>query len=371
MENLFLSRNVAMWYVQFKRPDNSFSTPRSTKKTNRYEAERLCIEYMKSGNVVVQQNVTFESFSHNFFEWKGSWAMDKRVRGLRISERQCSELDRILKKKVIPALGKMRLSQIDRSTIKKFRNDLFAKGFAGNTINLSLSVIKAILEEAEEKGLVRGIPRIDRAAKNSKHKGILTIEEVRKLFSIEWEDPRSHAASILAASTGLRLGEVLGLVFSDYSPEERRIFCRRSWDQSIRRLNHTTKTGKVRNIFIPETVVNTLNSLISRNPYHPIAEDSFIFYADKSTEYPTEPHTITNGFYKALESIGITENIRRMRNITFHSHRHFLNSLLINSNIPLQKIQSITGHLTQEMTQHYYHLDEMEDVQRVQERLFS
>ena len=69
--------------------------------------------------------------------------------------------------------------------------------------------------------------------------------------------------------------------------------------------------------------------------------------------------------------IGITEKIRQTRNITFHSHRHFLNSLLINANIPVQKIQSITGHLTAEMTQHYYHLDDMQDVQKVQERVFG
>jgi len=72
-----------------------------------------------------------------------------------------------------------------------------------------------------------------------------------------------------------------------------------------------------------------------------------------------------------MVSIGITEETRRKRNITFHSHRHFLNSLLINGNIPHQKIQSITGYLTVEITQHYYHLDDMQDVQKVQESLFA
>jgi hypothetical protein len=46
---------------------------------------------------------------------------------------------------------------------------------------------------------------------------------------------------------------------------------------------------------------------------------------------------------------------------------------LINAKIPLQKIQSLTGHLTDEMTQHYYHADinEMGDVlQAVQNSLF-
>jgi integrase len=264
----------------------------------------------------------------------------------------------------------MKLGDIDRAVVKNFRNNLFDQDYAGATINHSLSVIKTILEAAEEQNLIRGIPKIDRAANNTKHKGILTIEEVRKLFETKWSNYRAYTASLLAASTGLRLGEILGLVLSDYYPEGKYIHCRRSWDQALRRLNPTTKTGRARNVFIPQPVVEALNLLIKTNPC-PMTAESFIFYADKSSAYPTEPKIITENFYKTMALIGISEESRKLRNISFHSHRHFLNSLLINANIPLQKIQSITGHLTAEMSQHYYHLDDMKDVQMVQEELFS
>ncbi len=365
-----LFKRGKVWYVRYKTADNTFTTAKSTGQTSWNKAENFALDYLHNGQIVLRENVNFEEFSKGFFDWSGSWATDKRVRGMRISERHCIQLEQTLKGLILPAIGKMRLALIDRAVIKNFRNDLFNQKYAGATINHALSIIKIILETAEEQSLIRGIPRIDRAANNTNHKGILTIDEVRKLFTTEWPDFRSYAASLLAASTGLRLGEVLGLVISDYHPNDKFIHCRRSWDQAFRKLNQTTKTGRARNVFIPQTVINALDRLIATNPY-PMTDESFIFYADKSSTYPTEPKIITNNFYKAMASIGIAEETRKERNITFHSHRHFLNSLLINANIPLQKIQSITGHLTAEMTQHYYHLDDMQDVQKVQEELFS
>jgi integrase len=72
--------------------------------------------------------------------------------------------------------------------------------------------------------------------------------------------------------------------------------------------------------------------------------------------------------WKKLELI---KKERNEHNITFHSWRHFLNSMLINANIPDQKVKSMTGHSTNEMTEHYYHPDEMKDVIMVQERLLA
>ncbi len=62
---------------------------------------------------------------------------------------------------------------------------------------------------------------------------------------------------------------------------------------------------------------------------------------------------------------------RKHRNITFHSHRHFFNSLLVESRVPLQKIQRLTGHLSTEMTQRYYHSDDLTDIADIQRKIFT
>ena len=102
-----------------------------------------------------------------------------------------------------------------------------------------------------------------------------------------------------------------------------------------------------------------IQRLIDINPFK--KPESFLFFSRLENK-PVEGVFLTRGLYRALKEIGIDEKQRQQRNITFHSWRHWFNSLLINARVPVQKIQAITGHLTAEMTQHYYHPDELSDV---------
>ena len=69
----------------------------------------------------------------------------------------------------------------------------------------------------------------------------------------------------------------------------------------------------------------------------------------------------------ARGAAGISEEARKARNITFHSFRHWFNSILINAKVPLLKVQQLTGHSSVEMSANYFHLDEMDDVRAIQE----
>ena len=76
--------------------------------------------------------------------------------------------------------------------------------------------------------------------------------------------------------------------------------------------------------------------------------------------------------YKAFEQIGITHQEREERNITFHSWRHFYNSLM-RGKIHDAKLRRLTGHKTLEMTEHYTHFNitDFKDVLIIQEQFFS
>ena len=73
-------------------------------------------------------------------------------------------------------------------------------------------------------------------------------------------------------------------------------------------------------------------------------------------------------FNYALKRIGINKVERLKRKLSFHVWRHFLNTLLRVSNVADSKVQSVTGHKTMKMTEHYTHFDtrqftEIRDVQ--------
>ena len=70
-----------------------------------------------------------------------------------------------------------------------------------------------------------------------------------------------------------------------------------------------------------------------------------------------------------MRNIGITEHERVERNLIFHSWRHFFNTYLRSRGVPDAKIQAITGHRTQELTEHYtkFGLEHYKDVYDAQD----
>ena len=85
---------------------------------------------------------------------------------------------------------------------------------------------------------------------------------MKELFSKEWPDLRGYVGSLLAASSGLRLGELQALTLEDLHLDSNYIHVRRSWDKRLQAFTGTTKTGRARNIFIPENVKNEIIRLI-------------------------------------------------------------------------------------------------------------
>ncbi len=95
--------------------------------------------------------------------------------------------------------------------------------------------------------------------------------------------------------------------------------------------------------------------------------DGFVF-SENGGETPVLEFRIRRDFDRALERIGISHEERLKRNLSFHAWRHFFNTLLRMSNVADSKVQSVTGHRSMSMTEHYTHFDtrkftEIRDVQ--------
>jgi integrase len=75
----------------------------------------------------------------------------------------------------------------------------------------------------------------------------------------------------------------------------------------------------------------------------------------------------------ALSEINISSAEQKRRGLTFHAWRHFFNTTLRMANVSDSKVQSVTGHLTSGMTEHYTHYNNLEflEVREVQNNLFA
>ncbi|ORC32631.1 hypothetical protein B4O97_16335 [Marispirochaeta aestuarii] len=380
---LFKRKKSRYFYARYLLPDGTYTAGRSTGETTKRKAESAAWEYVTRGKISAAAYSTIadmcdrrpdpesgELKSH-FFDWDGEHTVSKRSAGKRISKQQCQRNNNLLDHHVIRSLGKVRLQDLDTATVRRFRNQLFTEGYAGATINQALGVLKQIIDAADEAQLIRHNIRIERAAVKNKARGILTQEEVQNLFREAWDitDPRPFAASMLAASAGFRLGEIQGLHISDIEPG--RVTVRGVWSDSNGGYRLGTKNGQEsRSVPIPESVYDALKKCIDLNPWG-YRIDEYVFFSTYKPGRPCNDSVLTKPFYEALVRIGITERIRIQRNITFHSHRHFFNTLLLESRVPIEKIQRLTGHMSKSMTSHYYHIDGMEDVAEAQRRMFT
>lgn len=358
-----------VYYCQFRLLDGTRTPGRSTGETSKAAAERWALNQLEYGKPVKRKNVTLAEFAtEEFFSWGSDWAIDILSAGKRLSERQCQEKNAILKNHIIPTLGKTRLTDINKAVIKQFRNDLYRDGYSSSTINKVLSSIHAILEAAEDHGLINGVPTVSRVAETWEERGSLTVSEVKELFSIPWDDFISYTANLTAANTGMRKSELLGLQRRSLFLEEMRINVNQVWERDTEKLIPKTKSGKPRFIPISTRVGEALQKLLSMNPYD--SENAFIFFSPETPDKPMNGKHFNEELYKQLERIGIDGTQRKERKLVFHSWRHWMNTVLVNERIPIPIVQKITGHLTESMTKRYYHDDEMQMIRKLQEAMF-
>jgi integrase len=244
----------------------------------------------------------------------------------------------------------MRLSQI---TVAKVEDWLFSKieveGKAPKTANNCLSNLSVMLGEACRRGLIKENPcdKVKPLKPRCKPRGILTTEEVQKLFASldNWDgDIVAYAGNLVGACTGMRSREVAALRGMNLKADHLEIA--QSYDEMFGM--KSTKTHDFRALPLPSKVLDVLHTLKR-------GDDDFLFTLNGKK--PVNQHFFLYALYDAMEKIGISKDERKQRNIVFHSWRHFMNSQLLANNISEIKTQKITGHKTKEMTMHYAHFN--------------
>ncbi len=361
------SKGKNIYYARFRDRHGLRTSGISTGQTSKVRAETWASEYLtmlKSGKGNVP---TIKKWGEDFFLKSEGWILSVKSKGKSVTPRYCRDVQTRVDMHIIPFLGHIKLSSLVQADVVDFRTHLYKKGYQGSTINHILSTLRTMLNYAVERGIIDSIPTIERVSTTDQaNRGILTPDEAQRLFLIEWEDQRAYTANLLSAVTGMRSGEVLALQCSDVQGDY--IDVKKSFDWTTRKIKNSTKTGRSRVVPLPNMIRPYIAELIELNPWE---EKSFLFCSLRDNSVPVDRNNSVRGLKKALQCIGIDEAERKRRNITFHSWRHFFNSFLINKRVPVQKVQQLTGHSTLEMSEHYYHVDSMEDVRQLQERIIE
>ena len=364
-----------MYYARFRAEDGTLLPWQTTGCTSKTAARAWAAQKTKRGEGIIRRRFIFSGFAEGWWTENHDYVQGRIARGHHLTATYLVVMKGHLQNHVLPYFKDKRITQITPRNIEEWLLALRRGKLSPSTINHALRCLKVILKEATRQGLLARDPSafISGLAERPKERGILTATEIRALFDEKkigkiWSGDRKHyTLSLLAASTGLRMGELQALPVG--AVHENYVTVSQSWERRTG-IKQGTKTGAGRLVPLPKKTAEHLTALIESSSYQEPAD--LVFWGqDRHT--PLSPRMILAALYSALGKIGITAEEREERRLTFHSHRHFLNTALRTAKVPDPIVQKVTGHRTQEMTDHYSHfaLEDFGDVVKVQEKVFG
>ena len=303
----------------------------------------------------------FNDFLKRFWSFENSpYVAEKLAHGQRMTREHCQHSLSRARVHWFPAFDGRRLAELTKGDIKAFSVSLAdtVPALAPATRNLVLLAGTAPLRWAFENGLISsditsGLVTFSGEAKT---RGVPTPEEARDLFALGWADERARIGSLVAATTGLRLGEIRALRGEDIG--ELVLHVRHAWtdEDGLK----TPKNGETRRVPLLPSVRAELLALMGKNPN---GRDGFIFWAPLDDTRPCAYHTLADGFKLALVNLRAgpnpTEEERKeaeefwtSRAITFHSWRHYYAARMADK-LEARTLMLATGHKTRAVFDHY------------------
>jgi integrase len=130
--------------------------------------------------------------------------------------------------------GTWKLRDLTIKQLDAWVDNLHRRGELAPATNSKLiQTLRTILEQATEDDWIREnlAERIRTIRVRRPSRSILTPSEVLTLLAspAPWDDFRQYAINVLAATTGLRMGEVRALLVDNVEPDH--VEVRRSWEQ--------------------------------------------------------------------------------------------------------------------------------------------
>ena len=238
--------------------------------------------------------------------------------------------------------GDVQLSKITATAIAKYQQDRHDANIANRTINMDVGVLSRVLKFCgcwrALADRVRNLPERQRTVGRA-----LTPEEQRRLFDAaasnpEWE--HVYCAAVVAANTSMRPVEVKNLRRCSVDLVRKTVAVTRSKNESGHRL-----------IPLNASALTALARMIDRADVLGFDEqEHYLWPACQWGRFdPSRPIEKWDTAWRALRDAANLPGLR------FHDLRHTMITELAEMGVADHVMESITGHLSRKMLEHYSH----------------
>lgn len=279
-------------------------------------------------NHIIMKNTTFREIATKWQKEKARF----------VKESSLAVYTDTLEKHLLPEFGDKQ--RVEEEDVQRLIYSLHKKGMSRGSVQGIVLVLKMILRYGAKKGLC-GPPLWNLAyplKDKPFHIEILPLEYHRLLLANLRKKPNPKSLGLyLSLSTGLRIGEVCGLMLEDFDTQRGILTIRRTVTRISNREDGGTRIviGKpktplsCRELPLPDDIIPVLERLKRRLPGH-------VFLISGKVK-PLEPRSYRNYFSKYLSDLGLPH-------YRFHALRHSFATRCIECGCDYKTVSALLGH---------------------------
>ena len=300
----------------------------------------------------------------NFYEISNLWKEDKRNY---IKKSSYSAYLLLLENHLLPYFGKK--TKIEEKDVQQFVLSKINDGLSQKSIKDIIIVLKMIVKFGVKQKLLEYTDiEIKFPSDNDKSDlEVLTKQDHKKILDyLEKHFTFKNLGIYICLSTGMRIGEVCGLRWSDIDCENGIIKVRRT----VQRIYVITENDRHTEILVdtPKTknsirdIPMTSDLLKIMKPIRKVVNEDF--YVITNENKPTEPRTYRNYYKRLLKRLQINE-------LKFHGLRHSFATRCIESKCDYKTVSVILGHSNISTTLNLYVHPNLEQKKRCVNQMFK
>lgn len=281
------------------------------------------------GKTKLYEKITFQEFCVR-------WLDACKVKGL--SPRTMVGYELYVKRDLVPLFGKEELKDLNEVHCHDLIKSLQKIGLTNKGINMRITVLKSILNEAIRqtyllRNPIAGFKELKLPLAQFR---FWTVTEAEQFLEAN-RNSLHYQIYIIALNTGMRLGEIAGLKWDRVDLNQKLISITRTRNELG--LHETTKTNRKREIPMNDALFACLSRM----------EKSLCGHVFTIKGVPFDYKHVYRSFRSDQVSAGIENTIR------FHDLRHTFASNFVMNGGNVFDLQKILGHTNIEMTMKYAH----------------
>ncbi|MDW8515063.1 site-specific integrase [Priestia flexa] len=304
------------------------------------DAERDCADFISSfnkGSAIIQKDITIKEFM-KFFIARSE---------LKLKPSTFYKQMNVFNKHIVPRIGHIKLQEFTKHHAQEFINQLLEKELSPTYIAHICRLARIFFEFALKDDRIVRNPFSDVITPRTKKRSynVWSVEQLQTFLATakEWNQ-HYYTLYILAAHTGMRIGEVLGLRWRDVDFENKRISVNQSVYYKEREFvfSDLKTSNSFRMIAVDDVLVKQLKRHKSRQIEGRLAEpfetDYDLVFCRKNGR-PLHPEAVRGSFNRMI----VRANVPKIR---LHDLRHTHATILLKMRENPKIVSERLGHST-------------------------